>query len=338
MGFFVLSISMYHSYKFINPSRLSTFGFLLFSIVVLLNSFLAFFLGQEGGFFTAIINQQSYIVPIYILLLLFLLNRWFGHLILLDTEGRSVFRLVFPSLLFTLSFADFTHHLFLWGTSFTPAIEFIIQNLSSVLFLILLLGSRADEQSPSLMIALGLLLASLSAFTPKLLLFTPIIFYLLYELKSFSWRNIFAFLWGILLVPLFLCPYLWYMYKADIVVLFYDWLRPLTHFNFYLELNYLALTTMFLIASLGQTSYSINSSKLSIAQRMYLSTCNTLMWFSFIYLLFLDSTNTFVVSLFVLCSSLSVSRAVIRLSKKLYYVFLFILPLLILSNIFFLNY
>ncbi len=330
---------MYRFKSSINPQRLSTFGILFFLVLVLLSSLLGFFFGGEETLFSAMISEKNFLVPIYILLMVFLLNRWLGYLILLDTEGRSAFRLFFPVLIFVFSFLSFTPQIFIEGKPFfSSAIEFILINLSSILFIAFLLQTRGDERSPSLMLALALLLGGLSIFMPKLLIFTPIVFYLLYELKSLSWRNFFAFLWGIILIPLFLFPFLWYRYEGSVSELFYNWLRPITQFNFCLDLNLLSFATIFLFSLIGQVSYSISVLKPSIAQRGYLTSLNALMWLSFVYILFFDNANTFVLSLLILCSTLSLSRAVVSLNKIIYYVFLFVFSLLMLANIFFLNY
>ncbi len=317
---------------------MSTFGIVLFFLIILLNAFLGFFFGEEKAFLATFVQEQGYLVPIFILSSMFLLNRWLGHLILLDTEGRSAFRLVYPSLSFVVLFLNFTPQLLIRGSAFLSlSVEFILLTLVAILFVALVLGTKGDERSPSLMLALAFILAGLSVFKPKLLLLSPIIFYLFYELKSLSWRNVFAFLWGIILVPLFLFPYLWYTNEGDFSFYLRDWIRSFLDFSVSLELNYLLLATMILTALAGQVSYSISSAKLSIAQRMYLSTWNALMWSSLLYIIFLDSTNAFVLALFVLCSSLGLARAVVALNKKMYYFFLFVYTLLMVSNIFFLN-
>ncbi len=323
---FLFYLVMYRSNKFINPNRLSILGIALFLVIVLFNVF---------ANSISILEARNYLVPIYILSALFLLNRWFGHLMLLDTEGRSAFRLIFPSLSLILSFLSFTPQSLI---GLSPALTSIILSTSSILFVALLMGTKGDEQSPSLTLAIALLLGSLSIFSPKLLFLSPFIFYLLYTLKSLSWRNVFVFFWGLILVPLFLLPYLWYLKGADVLILLTAWEGELTKLNTYSDLNVWALLTMFLTAFFGQMSYFFSSSKLSIAQGMLLSSFNVLMWLSFFYILFIESKNIFVLALFVLCSSLALSRAVITLNKRMYYAFLFVYTLLILSNVFYLNY
>ncbi len=332
-------MSIRQSHNFRNPIRISFLGTIFFVLLLLAYCLMGFFAGGDLSFLVLIFRWE-FLVPISALLLLFLLNRWFGGLMLLDKSERALYRFVFPPLFFAtyLDFLTYESAMYSAEESITSstAFGFLLYPCIALLFLYLLISTKDDEQSPSIMLTLGIILSALSIFyASKIIFFTLLIPILLYRLNSLSWRNIFALLFGLLLVPLFVLPYLYYQQGEGLWEVCKLWLESFTSFPSLLELNPLLTITLFLSALMGQANYSFKTAQLSTKQRSYLSSFCLIMWFSFFYLVFVVHYDLFIFSLFLFTSSMLLSRAITTLDKKPFYTALIAYVILISASLFY---
>ncbi len=322
-----------------NPKHLRSFGFLFFLLIFSGYFFRDYILKDSASILIENFNfWEIGLIPILTIALSYILIHWFGNLLLLNKNERSVFLFIFPSSLFTFAYlGSWSTQGFLTGSS---AINFAIFLFLSLLFLNLLLNTKGDKKSPSLMLAISLIIGTLAFIPigeqflmPKVLFFLPTILLLTLQLKSFSWRNNFALLLGLVLTPLFLYPYLFYTNRS-IEGFIQVWWQDFSNFPSIWELNSLKIGTMFLIMGFSLLNYSVNATKFTINQRTYLSSINSLMTFSLLYLLFLEHSNIFMLSIFAISSSLMFSRTLMSLRKKTYRFVFGLYILLIILNLF----
>ncbi len=332
-------MSIRQSHNFRNPIRISFLGTAFF-LVLLLFYCLYYFFGY-GQVLFSITCRWEFLIPPVALGLLFLLNRWFGDLMLLDKYERAVNRFIFPPLfLLSYSFVFFSTSSVNIDTvlvDYIPiAFDFFLYPSLALLFLYLLFSTKDDEHCPSIMLTLGIILSALSIFyASKIIFVTLLIPVLLYRLNSLSWRNIFALLFGLVLVPLFVLPYLYYQQGEALWGMIKLWLISFTNVPSFFELNPNLSLTVLLTALIGQANYSFKTAQLSTKQRSYLSSFCLMMWFSLLYLAFGLHYDVFVISLFLFTSCMLFSRAVVSLDKKFYYAVMIAYVILIFLSLFY---
>ncbi len=120
------------------------------------------FFASGDLFFLVLVFRWEFLIPISALLLLFLLNRWFGDLMLLDKYERAVYRFVFPSLLLATYVDVLTYESAMYSAEesiiSSTAFSFFLYPSLALLFLYLLFSTKDDEHCPSIMLTLGIIL------------------------------------------------------------------------------------------------------------------------------------------------------------------------------------
>ncbi len=330
-------MSIYQSHSFRNPKRLSFLAFILF-VLVLGAYLIQGILSLETSFFTSFVNSWQLLLPAMALVLTFLHNHWFGDLMLLDQNGRAAYRFVFPSFFLIISlgiFSDIRVQTLTSHFAYPPILTFIACPLLALFFIYLILSTKDKDNSPNVMLILGFLLSALVIFySSKLLSFLLLVPVLLYRLNSISWRNKFAFILGFVLLPLFVLPYLYYLNGIDCLQDIEGWTNYLVSLPTWANKDYIFLLTMILLALFGQANYSFKTGQLSTKQRSFLSSFSLTMWFSLLYLCLLNPYDVFAISLFLFTASLLLSRGLVVLKKRAYYLTLVAYVLIIFTNLY----